>query len=150
MSGALAPGWGWPGDGGASARATATTRPAIAARRTFMPSFIMSPFPQPATTRVCRSCPARSSQRCEIYGWALAAGRAGVEWSAMPRIVLNDGPTPGAVEPGPAAERLQTAMLAAFGAHTDDRGRVRYTRLAASEHFAEAERAARALGGAPV
>ncbi len=66
----------------------------------------------------------------------------------MRRLLLNDGPASGAVEPGPAAERLQTAMLAALGAHTGADGRVRYARLAASEAFAAAEAAARALAGA--
>jgi Protein of unknown function, DUF547 len=62
-------------------------------------------------------------------------------------IILNDTPTTGFDSPGPAAERLQTAMLGALGAHTDERGRVHYGRLADSEAFAAAETAARALGG---
>src|SRR5256885_7071274 len=66
----------------------------------------------------------------------------------MARRVLNEPALASVVEPGAVAERLQRAMLAALGAHTDDRGRVRYTRLAVSEHFAAAEAAARALGGA--
>jgi hypothetical protein len=66
----------------------------------------------------------------------------------MPRLLLNDAPEATATEPGPAAERLQTAMLAALGAHTGDDGRVHYGRLAASEAFAAAERAAGALAGA--
>ena len=63
----------------------------------------------------------------------------------MGRVVLNECGRDAAVEPGPAAERLQTAMLAALGAHTDAGGRVDYERLRGSEAFAEAERAARAL-----
>jgi len=66
----------------------------------------------------------------------------------MARRVLNEPAVGSAVEPGPAAERLQRAMLAALGAHTDARGRVDYARLAASDVFAAAEAAARALGGA--
>jgi hypothetical protein len=66
----------------------------------------------------------------------------------MRRLVLNEpGPTE-ALEPGPAAERLQRAMLAALGEHTDSHGRVQYARLAASEAFAAAEAAAGALAGA--
>jgi hypothetical protein len=52
------------------------------------------------------------------------------------------------VEPGPAAERAQAAMLAALAAHLDGGGRVDYERLAASGEFASAVAAARALGGA--
>ena len=52
------------------------------------------------------------------------------------------------VEPGPAAERLQTAMLAALGAHLDGAGHADYDRLAASAEFATAATAAQALGGA--
>ena len=63
----------------------------------------------------------------------------------MGRVVLNECGRDAAVEPGPAAERLQTAMLAALGAHTDARGRVDYERLRGSDAFAEAECAARAL-----
>src|SRR5205823_13931545 len=63
----------------------------------------------------------------------------------MGRVVLNEVGRNAAVEPGPAAERLQTAMLAALGAHTDAGGRVDYERLRGSEAFAEAERVARAL-----
>ena len=66
----------------------------------------------------------------------------------MPRLVLNDPALPAPVDPGPAAERLQSAMLAALGAHRDVQGRVHYGRLAASGAFAAAEAAARALGGA--
>ncbi len=66
----------------------------------------------------------------------------------MGRVILNEPALPDAVEPGAAAERLQTAMLAALGAATDARGRVAYGRLAASDAFAAAETAARALGGA--
>lgn len=66
----------------------------------------------------------------------------------MGRLVLNEPAGGDAVEPGPAAERLQAAMLAALGVHTDERGRVSYARLAASDAFAAAERAARALAGA--
>ena len=65
----------------------------------------------------------------------------------MLRVILNDTPIPSADAPGPAAERLQAAMLGALGAHTDTRGRVHYGRLAASEAFAAAERAAGGLGG---
>ena len=66
----------------------------------------------------------------------------------MRRLILNDTPTASPDAPGPAAERLQTAMLAALGEHTDAQGRVHYGRLAASEAFAAAEIAARALAGA--
>jgi hypothetical protein len=66
----------------------------------------------------------------------------------MPRVILNDTPTASGDAPGPAAERLQIAMLAALGAHTGDDGRVHYGRLAASDAFAAAETAARALAGA--
>ena len=67
----------------------------------------------------------------------------------MLRTVLNEGSGGApALDAGPAAERLQTAMLAALGAHTDAHGRVRYADLAASEAFATAEGAARALAGA--
>ena len=66
----------------------------------------------------------------------------------MGRLVLNEPAGHDTIEPGPAAERLQAAMLAALGAHTDERGRVSYARLAASDAFAAAETAARALGGA--
>ena len=66
----------------------------------------------------------------------------------MFRLILNDTPTAASDAPGPAAERLQAAMLAALGAHTDDQGRVHYGRLAASDAFAAAESAARALAGA--
>ena len=68
----------------------------------------------------------------------------------MGRLVLNEPASPDVVEPGPAAERLQTLMLAALGRHTDDRGRVDYGRLAVSDAFAAAEASARALAGAPV
>jgi uncharacterized protein DUF547 len=73
---------------------------------------------------------------------------AGVQWSAMARVILNEPGRETAVEPGPAAERLQAAMLGALGAHTDARGRVDYGRLRASDAFAAAEEAARALAGA--
>ena len=66
----------------------------------------------------------------------------------MPRLILNDTPTASSDAPGQAAERLQTAMLAALGAHTGDDGRVRYGRLAVSDAFAAAETAAGALAGA--
>jgi hypothetical protein len=66
----------------------------------------------------------------------------------MSRVILNDTPTASSDAPGPAAERLQTAMLAALGAHTGDDGRVHYGRLAASDAFAAAERAACTLGNA--
>ena len=66
----------------------------------------------------------------------------------MARRVLNEPALASVVEPGAVAERLQRAMLAALGAHTDARGRVDYARLAASDAFAAAEAAARALGGA--
>ena len=66
----------------------------------------------------------------------------------MPRLILNDTPMASSDAPGPAAERLQTAMLAALGEHTDGQGRVHYGPLAASEAFAAAETAARALAGA--
>ena len=66
----------------------------------------------------------------------------------MLRVLLNDAPATAAVEPGPAAERLQTAMLGALGSHTDGGGRVAYGRLAGSDAFAAAEAAARALVGA--
>ena len=67
----------------------------------------------------------------------------------MLRTILNEGPggVP-ALDAGPAAERLQTAMLAALGAYTDAHGRVHYARLAASQEFAAAEAAARTLVGA--
>ena len=65
----------------------------------------------------------------------------------MGRVVLNEPAAPGALEPGAAAERLQTLMLTALGHHTDERGRVYYGRLASSDAFAEAESAARALAG---
>jgi len=66
----------------------------------------------------------------------------------MGRVLLNDPAHLGAIEAGGAAERLQAAMLAALGAHTDPGGRVDYTRLGASIEFAAATEAARALGGA--
>jgi hypothetical protein len=66
----------------------------------------------------------------------------------MRRLVLNEPVLAEAVEAGPAAERLQRAMLAALGAHTDAHGRVQYARLALSEAFAAAEGAACALAGA--
>jgi Protein of unknown function, DUF547 len=66
----------------------------------------------------------------------------------MGRVLLNDPAHLGAVEAGPAAERLQGAMLAALGAHTDHGGRVDYARLEASAEFAAATEAARALGAA--
>ena len=66
----------------------------------------------------------------------------------MGRMLLNEPSRGGGGgEPGPAAERLQAAMLAALGAHTDADGRVDYARLAASAEFAAAVDAARALGG---
>src|SRR5712692_7164604 len=65
----------------------------------------------------------------------------------MGRVVLNEPGRAGAVEPGPAAERLQAGMLAALGAHTDARGRVDYGRLRDSEAFAAVERAAGLLAG---
>lgn len=51
------------------------------------------------------------------------------------------------VAPGPTAERLQTAMLAALAAHLDEHGRADYERLAVSAEFAAARAAARGLGG---
>jgi hypothetical protein len=66
----------------------------------------------------------------------------------MARRLFNDPSTPGGVEPGPAAERVQASMLAALGVHTDAQGRVDYARLAGSAEFAAAEQAARELGGA--
>jgi len=65
----------------------------------------------------------------------------------MPRLILNDTSTAPSDAPGPAAERLQRATLAALGAHTDAEGRVHYGRLAASDLFAAAEAAARGLAG---
>jgi len=65
----------------------------------------------------------------------------------MLRLILNDTPTAPSDAPGPAAERLQTAMLAALGAHTDAQGRVHYGRLASSDAFGAAETAARGLAG---
>jgi hypothetical protein len=61
---------------------------------------------------------------------------------------LNAPTLDAAVDPGPAAERLQATMLAAVGAHLDAAGRLDYDRLAASAEFAAAVAAARALGGA--
>ncbi len=66
----------------------------------------------------------------------------------MGRVLLNDPAHLAPIEAGPAAERLQAAMLAALGAHTDPGGRVDYARLGASAEFAAATEAARALGGA--
>jgi hypothetical protein len=66
----------------------------------------------------------------------------------MGRVLLNDPAHLGAVEAGTAAERLQAAMLAALGAHTDLEGRVDYARLGASAEFEAATEAARRLGGA--
>jgi hypothetical protein len=66
----------------------------------------------------------------------------------MTRRVLNDPASRDAVEPGPAAARLQGAMLAALGAAMDSAGRVDYAELAGSPGFATAVAAARALGGA--
>jgi hypothetical protein len=68
----------------------------------------------------------------------------------MTRRVLNEPVRHAALEPGPAAERLQGAMLGALGEATDDAGRVDYPRLAASHSFAAAVEAARALGGVRV
>lgn len=65
----------------------------------------------------------------------------------MGRVVLNEPATEPGSDPGPAAERLQAAMLAALGAHSDGRGHVAYAALARSTAFAAAEAAARALGG---
>ena len=65
----------------------------------------------------------------------------------MTRLVLNDGAPVGADDPGPVAERLQGAMLAALGGHADARGHVDYTRLATSVPFAVARRAAGDLAG---
>jgi hypothetical protein len=66
----------------------------------------------------------------------------------MAPVPLNAPADQAPVEAGPAAERLQAAMLGALGAHLDGTGRVDYDRLAASEEFAAAVTAARALGGA--
>jgi hypothetical protein len=66
----------------------------------------------------------------------------------MGGLPLNDPPHAATVEPGPAAERLQAAMLAALGAHTDRDGRVDYDELGTSTEFTTARAAARALGGA--
>jgi hypothetical protein len=60
---------------------------------------------------------------------------------------LNTPAAEAPVEPGPAAERLQAAMLAALGAHVDAEGHADYDRLAASAEFAAAVEAARVLGG---
>jgi hypothetical protein len=65
----------------------------------------------------------------------------------MGRRLLNEPVAAGIDEPGAAAALLQTAMLAALGAHTDAQGRVDYAALAGSEEFAAAEQAARELGG---
>ena len=67
----------------------------------------------------------------------------------MGRLLLNDRARSGGVDadPGGAAEQLQTAMLAALGAHTGSDGRVDYGRLAASREFAAAVDAAGALDG---
>jgi Protein of unknown function, DUF547 len=65
----------------------------------------------------------------------------------MGRLLLNDPSAAGALPPGVAAERLQGAMLAALGAHTDTGGRVDYGRLAASGEFAVAVEASRELAG---
>jgi hypothetical protein len=65
----------------------------------------------------------------------------------MRRVLLNEPSRGGGGEPGLTAERLQVAMLAALGAHTDGHGRVDYARLAASAEFADAVDAARALAG---
>ena len=66
----------------------------------------------------------------------------------MSRVVLNEAEPAAAIDAGPAAEGLQAAMLAALAAHTDEQGRVDYARLAGSDLFAAAERAARALNAA--
>jgi hypothetical protein len=66
----------------------------------------------------------------------------------MASVPLNAPPDRAPVDPGPAAERLQAAMLGALGAHLDAAGRVDYDRLAASAEFSAAVAAARALGGA--
>lgn len=66
----------------------------------------------------------------------------------MRRRVLNESAHGNAVEPGPAAERLQAVMLAALGEATNASGRVDYAWLAASARFAAAVEAARALDGA--
>jgi Protein of unknown function, DUF547 len=65
----------------------------------------------------------------------------------MRRRLLNEPVTTGTDEPGVVAERLQAAMLAALGAHTDAEGRVDYDALAGSAELAVAEQAARELGG---
>jgi hypothetical protein len=67
----------------------------------------------------------------------------------MGRRLLNDRARPGGErsDAGAAAEQLQTAMLAALGAHTGPDGRVDYGRLAASGEFAAAADAAGALDG---
>ena len=64
----------------------------------------------------------------------------------MGRVVINDPPVAsGEVMAGAAAEALAGGMLAAFGAATDDAGRVDYTRLAGSAELAAASDAARRL-----
>jgi hypothetical protein len=68
----------------------------------------------------------------------------------MRRRLLNEPVITGADAPGVVAERLQAAMLAALGAHTDAEGRVDYDALAASTEFAIAEQDARELGGVPL
>lgn len=67
----------------------------------------------------------------------------------MRRVLLNDPALDGgSVGPDALSEALAGRMLAAFGAATDDGGRVDYARLRASPEFAAAVEAARRLGGA--
>jgi hypothetical protein len=64
----------------------------------------------------------------------------------MGRVVLNDPPldsTPAAA--GVQAQTLATRMLGAFGAATDEAGRVDYARLGTSAEFGSAVEAARGL-----
>jgi hypothetical protein len=63
----------------------------------------------------------------------------------MGRLVLNDPPLESSSTAAAQAEALATRMLGAFGAATDESGRVDYRRLRGSAEFAAALGAARGL-----
>jgi hypothetical protein len=64
----------------------------------------------------------------------------------MGRVVLNDPPLDGApASADTQARTLASRMLGAFGAATDEAGRVDYARLSRSDDFARAVEAARGL-----
>src|SRR5436190_18335383 len=82
-----------------------------------------------------------------VKSWAGARWRRFPAYSdgRMGRVVLNDPPLESASTAAAQAEALATRMLDAFGAATDEAGRVDYSKLRGSTELGAAIEAARGL-----